>query len=98
MAVVLVTGAAGFIGSHLAERLLGRGDAVIGLDNFDAYYSSAIKEQNLRRALAHPNYRFVDSDLWSERGIVSMMEHYQPDRIVHLAAKSGLSTSVLDPA
>ena len=54
MQTCLITGGAGFIGSHAAERLLARGDRVIGLDNFDPFYSRGIKEGNIRSALAHP--------------------------------------------
>ncbi len=60
---VLVTGAAGFIGSHVAHRLLDRGDQVVGLDNLNAYYEPALKEARLARLLARPGFTFVRADL-----------------------------------
>lgn len=64
MATVLVTGAAGFIGSHTVERLLRRGDSVVGVDNFDPlFYARPIKERNLRWALAQPHFTFVTADI-----------------------------------
>ena len=60
---VLVTGAAGFIGSHVCEALVARGDDVIGLDNFDPFYARAVKQRNLAGLLAGPRFRFVEADV-----------------------------------
>jgi UDP-glucuronate 4-epimerase len=93
---IVVTGAAGFIGSHLAERLLERGDRVIGVDNFDPFYPRALKEKNLAGARAHPNYRFFEADCTEPAQVMRALE--QPvHAIVHLAAKAGVRPSIEDP-
>ena len=74
---VLVTGAAGFIGSNLCDRLLGDGHAVLGLDNFNAFYDPAIKEQNISSARAHPKFELVRADI-TDRGILDgIFEHFR---------------------
>ena len=60
---VFVTGAAGFIGSHVSEALLARGDRVFGFDNFDPFYDRRIKERNLAKLSAHPSFSFVEGDI-----------------------------------
>jgi UDP-glucuronate 4-epimerase len=94
---VLVTGAAGFIGSHLCERLVARGDEVIGLDNFDAFYARAVKERNVAGLVAGPRFTLVEGDLRApadlERAFAS-----RPDAVVHLAALAGVRPSLADPA
>jgi len=98
LAVILVTGAAGFIGSHVSEHLLDRGDTVLGLDNFDPYYSRAVKEQNLAGARAHPRFRFVEADLNDNAALDSLFNEHRPERVVHLAGKGGVRPSIQDPA
>src|SRR5687768_1212675 len=97
MAVILVTGAAGFIGSHVTERLLCRGDTVIGLDNFDPFYARAIKLDNLAQPLAQPGFCLVEVDLRDAEALRSVVERYRPQAIVHLAAKAGVRPSIEDP-
>ena len=92
----LVTGAAGFIGSHLVDSLLASGWAVTGVDNFDPFYSPAIKERNVVPHLAHGNYRLVRGDL---RDFSAMARNLAGgyDVIVHLAARAGVRPSIADP-
>ena len=95
---VLVTGAAGFIGSNLCDRLLGDGHAVLGLDNFNAFYDPAIKEQNISSARAHPKFELVRADI-TDRGILDgIFEHFRPDRVIHLAAWAGVRPSIENPS
>lgn len=94
---ILITGAAGFIGSHLAERLLDRGDAVIGLDNFDPYYDPAIKRRNLIAATAHAGFQFHQADIRDTEAIGRILRDARPDAVVHLAARAGVRASLEDP-
>lgn len=101
---LLVTGAAGFIGSSLAGRLIERGDEVVGLDNFDeTLYAAAIKRQNLAELGAlrgGTRFRFVEGDLLDERlmdELVAGREGWRPDVIVHLAALAGVRPSIRQP-
>jgi nucleoside-diphosphate-sugar epimerase len=95
MTRVLVTGAAGFIGSHLVEALLERGDEVVGLDSFDPFYPRPVKERNLEAARARPTYRFVEGDILDTDLVASLLT---PETIVcHLAAKAGVRPSIQDP-
>jgi UDP-glucuronate 4-epimerase len=94
---ILVTGAAGFIGSHLSERLIARGDDVIGLDNFDAFYARADKERNLAALRASPRFSFVEGDLRSVQDLGRAFAS-RPDAVVHLAALAGVRPSLADPA
>lgn len=97
MKKVLVTGAAGFIGSSLVERLLRRGDVVVGLDNFDPYYDVEIKHRNLAFARVHENYRFHEVDIRQEDAIRRLFEAEKFHVVVHLAARAGVRPSLLDP-
>jgi UDP-glucuronate 4-epimerase len=85
--IVLVTGAAGFIGSNLVDALLGRGDEVIGLDNFDPYYSPARKRRNLTAAMADPRFELVEADVCDASLLRAVIERRRPAGIVHLAAR-----------
>jgi UDP-glucuronate 4-epimerase len=94
---ILLTGAAGFIGSHLAERLLGRGDEVVGLDNFDeTLYPVAIKHENLARLTGHRGFRLVHGDLLDER-LIDELVGARPEAVVHLAALAGVRPSLREP-
>jgi UDP-glucuronate 4-epimerase len=92
---ILVTGCAGFIGSHVTEQLLHQGHSVIGIDNFDDFYAKSIKENNLSGFLNHPNFRFKDLDLRNVDELESIEESF--DVVVHLAAKAGVLPSLKNP-
>jgi UDP-glucuronate 4-epimerase len=95
---VLVTGAAGFIGSHLSERLVARGDEVVGLDNFDPFYPRAVKERNLAGLLGGPRFALVEGDLRDVAALDRAFAQARPDVVVHLAALAGVQPSLADPA
>ena len=102
---VLVTGAAGFIGSHLAERLARRGDDVTGFDNFDRFYARAVKERNLAEvhaAVAAPGgtgrFTFVEGDIRRADDLTAAFTAARPEVVVHLAALAGVRPSIEDPA
>ncbi|MGH9868349.1 MAG: GDP-mannose 4,6-dehydratase [Candidatus Polarisedimenticolia bacterium] len=97
---ILVTGGAGFIGSHLVERLLERGERVTVLDNFDTFYDPRLKRRNLARALAaHPDrLDLVEGDI-RDRSLLDTVFSSRPlDAVVHLAARAGVRPSIEDPA
>ena len=93
----LVTGAAGFIGYHVAEKLLDRGDEVVGLDNLNDYYDPTLKHARLDRLRRHPNFRFELLDLADQKGISSLFERERFPRVIHLAAQAGVRYSVSHP-
>lgn len=94
---VFITGGAGFIGSHLAERLLAEGALVVCLDNFDDYYDPQIKRENISGALQHPNYRLIEGDI-RDQGLLSHFLAQSPvEAIVHLAARPGVRPSLQQP-
>jgi UDP-glucuronate 4-epimerase len=95
---VLVTGAAGFIGSNLAERLRERGDTVIGFDNFDVFYPRPVKERNLARLRADAGFRLVEGDLRNPADVAGLLDSGHIDAVVHLAALAGVRPSLMDPA
>ena len=91
---ILVTGAAGFIGSHVAQRLLQRGDEVIGLDNFAPNYSRARKEANLKEYAAHERFTFIEADIRDAQAMRDLFEAQKFDRVMHLAAMGNVRYSV----
>jgi len=94
---ILVTGAAGFIGSALTLRLLERGDTVIGIDNHNSYYDPAIKEARLARHANHPNYTHLRIDLADRQAIEAVFATNKPQRVVNLAAQAGVRYSIDNP-
>jgi len=94
---VLVTGAAGFIGSTLSMRLLERGDQVIGIDNHNDYYDPALKEARLNRFIDNPNYTHIRMDLADRKGMAALFEEHKPQGVVNLAAQAGVRYSLENP-
>ena len=94
---VLVTGAAGFIGFHTAQRFLQRGDQVVGLDNLNDYYDVSLKKARLQRLSSHPSFCFELLDLRDAAAISALFAREQFDRVVHLAAQAGVRYSLKDP-
>ena len=94
---ILVTGAAGFIGSHVTARLLDRGDEVVGLDNLNDYYDVRLKEARLARLAGRPGYRFVKADLADRPAMEALFAEVRPQRVVHLAAQAGVRYSLQNP-
>jgi len=92
----LVTGAAGFIGSHLSERLLRNGWTVTGVDNFDTFYDPRVKRDNLTGCGSHPNFRLVEADIRDKAALEKAVEE-GTDVIVHLAARAGVRPSIAEP-
>src|ERR1051326_8825184 len=95
---ILVTGGAGFIGSHLCERLIERGDHVTCFDNFDPYYDPDLKLQNLEAILRHPSFTLVRGNIVDAGLLRDVMEEQRIERIVHLAARAGVRPSLEEPS
>ena len=93
----LVTGAAGFIGSHVAHRLLDRGDEVVGLDNLNDYYDVTLKEARLARLTARKGFAFVRLDVADRQGMTDLFARHRFPGVVHLAAQAGVRYSVTHP-
>jgi UDP-glucuronate 4-epimerase len=94
---VLVTGAAGFIGYHVAQRLLARGDTVIGLDVVNDYYDVRLKEARLAQLAAHPNFQMHRLDLGEPEQVQAALRETRFERAVHLAAQAGVRYSLTNP-
>ncbi len=94
---VLITGAAGFIGSALALRLLDRGDEVVGIDNLNDYYDPGLKEARLARTEDHPAFTDVRIDIEDRAGMADLFEQHKPDGVVNLAAQAGVRYSLENP-
>ncbi|MFP5269100.1 NAD-dependent epimerase [Coleofasciculus sp.] len=97
MVNVLVTGAAGFIGYHLSQRLLAQGDTVIGLDNLNAYYDVSLKQARLAQLENKPGFRFYKLDLADREGITQLFAQESFEFVVHLAAQAGVRYSLKNP-
>lgn len=93
---IIVTGCAGFIGSHLTETLLTRGHAVTGIDNFDPFYDPKIKKSNISGFINHPSFTFFENDLTNEETTNNIFSK-GADIVVHLAGKAGVRPSIQDP-
>ena len=94
---VLVTGGAGFIGSHVCDALLARGDKVVCVDNFNDYYSSSIKENNLKQNINNPDFRLYREDITNIDGLSELFRKEAVDKIVHIAARAGVRPSISNP-
>ena len=95
---ILVTGAAGFIGSHLTAALLARGITVVGLDNFDPYYDRSIKQRNAREAGLGSAAPLIEADITDDAALRCVFDQYKPSGVIHLAGKAGVRPSISDPA
>jgi UDP-glucuronate 4-epimerase len=93
----LVTGAAGFIGYHVAARLLSRGDVVLGVDNFDDHYDRTLKERRAAQLLPRPGFSLHRVDCADADAMARLFDTARPDRVIHLAARVGVRTSVTHP-
>jgi UDP-glucuronate 4-epimerase len=94
---VLLTGAAGFIGMHVCERLLARGDEVVGVDNLNDYYDVALKEARLARLSPNPRFTLSRLDIADRSGIAELFERERPQRVINLAAQAGVRYSLVNP-
>jgi UDP-glucuronate 4-epimerase len=94
---ILVTGAAGFIGSNLAEKLARRGDEVVGLDNFNDYYDPRKKRANEKRLNAYPNFRMIEADIRDRSRMLALLDEGRFDAVAHLAALAGVRNAVKYP-
>jgi UDP-glucuronate 4-epimerase len=95
--MILVTGAAGFIGYHVSRRLLARGEVVIGLDNLNDYYDPSLKEARLRMLREEPRFRFERIDVADRERIAAFFAVERPRRVIHLAAQAGVRYSIINP-
>ena len=94
---VLLTGAAGFIGMHCAERLLARGDTVVGIDNFNDYYEVSLKEARLARIAGQSNFSMHRISVEDREAVAALFASETPDRVIHLAAQAGVRYSIENP-
>jgi UDP-glucuronate 4-epimerase len=94
---ILVTGGAGFIGSHLVDALLQKGHSVVCYDNFDGFYDESIKQKNLESALQHERFTLIRADIRDENELSRCFESNNIELVIHLAAKAGVRPSIADP-
>ena len=94
---ILVTGTAGFIGSHVALRLLARGEEVVGFDSLNDYYDVTLKQARLARFADHPGYTHVTADLADRAAVEAVFAQHRPQRVVHLAAQAGVRYAAQNP-
>ncbi len=94
---ILLTGAAGFIGMHVCERLLARGDEVVGVDDLNDYYDVSLKEARLARLQPHPRFRFVRVNIADRTAIAKLFDEEKPSHVINLAAQAGVRYSLQNP-
>jgi UDP-glucuronate 4-epimerase len=94
---ILVTGVAGFIGMHCAERLLAQGVRVVGIDSLNAYYDVALKRARLARLTLHPAFTFEQTDIAERAAVANLFARVRPTRVLHLAAQAGVRYSIEQP-
>ncbi len=94
---IIITGAVGFIGSHIVEKLLFIGHKVYGVDNFDPFYDRRIKEKNMESFINNPNFRFYEIDINDFKSLKQIFFENRFDIVIHLAAKAGVRPSIEDP-
>jgi UDP-glucuronate 4-epimerase len=97
MKTILVTGGAGFIGSHVVERLLAEQNRVVCLDNFDSFYEPAVKRANLQVAMNQSNFRLVEGDIRDEQTLARLFREERIEAVFHAAARAGVRPSIQDP-
>jgi UDP-glucuronate 4-epimerase len=97
MSKILVTGAAGFIGFHVSQKLLDRGETVIGIDNLNDYYDVTLKSDRIAQLKNQDNFQFQYLDLSDRLGMEQLFAQHQPDRVIHLAAQAGVRYSIQNP-
>ena len=97
MNTTLVTGCAGFVGMHCTERLLARGERVLGIDNLNAYYDPALKQARLARLTGQPGFAFERVDLADRAAMAELFARVRPTRVLHLAAQAGVRYSIDQP-
>lgn len=95
---ILVTGGAGFIGSHFCERLLERGHKVVCIDNFDSFYDPELKRKNIANCLSHPHYQLMKGDILDRAFLEHIFASCPFDAVVHLAARAGVRPSIQSPS
>ncbi|HEY9080986.1 NAD-dependent epimerase [Magnetovibrio sp.] len=94
---VLITGSAGFIGNRVSQRLLARGDEVVGIDNLSPYYDVELKKARLAQVIDHPNYTEARFDMADRAAVAKLFEEQRPDRVINLAAQAGVRHSLIAP-
>ena len=94
---ILITGTAGFIGSHVAMRLLERGDEVVGIDNLNDYYDVELKKARLARFAGHPRYTHIAADLADRDAVEAAFATHRPQRVINLAAQAGVRYAAQNP-
>ncbi|WP_312062372.1 NAD-dependent epimerase [Pantoea septica] len=94
---ILVTGAAGFIGFHVTQRLLAAGHQIVGIDNLNDYYDVGLKQSRLDLIAQHPSFRFIKMELADRAAIASLFEQHAFQRVIHLGAQAGVRYSIDNP-
>lgn len=97
MSAILVTGAAGFIGSHVAERLLIRGEEVVGVDDVNDFYPVSLKRENIKLLETFPRFRFIEADIADEPAMKEIFRDHKIARVGHLAGRAGVRPSIREP-